>query len=225
MTMLRRSILLSAFLALTFLPGSAQATGEWFTAAISFNLPKKFSAKVSTSERFLNTGVGLVKYLFQFEGGYKISKHFDVALIYRTAWRIENDGRYHYRDKLMAEISADQSAGRFGFANRLRYQRRTKSYREDDWDAVPLQHMRDKVSIDYDIPKCKFTPVVYGEFFFPLYAFKTRTVDEVRLGADLKYKFNKHHAVKGGIMIQNGVVGIPVRAVWFKMGYTYSLKL
>ncbi len=225
MKILRRTFLLFALVALVLPAVRAQSSGEWVTAGISFNLPKKFSFKVVNGERFVNTGIGLVKYLFQFEGGYKISKHFDVALIYRTAWRIENDGNFHYRDKLMAELSADQSLGRFGFTNRLRYQRRTKSYVTDAWDEVPLQHMRDKITVDYNIKKCKLTPAIYTELFFPLYPFKTRTLDEVRLGADLKYKFNKHHAVKGGVMMQNGVVGLPIQTVWIKMGYTYYIKL
>ncbi len=221
----RRLIPLFFLTLLPWLPSQAQATGEWVNAGVSFNLPKRFSARVTTSGRFLNTGIGLVKYLVQFEGGYKINKHLDVALIYRSAWRLEDDGRYHYRDKFMAEVSSDASAGRFSFTNRLRYQRRTKTYRRDDWDAIPLQHMRDKISVEYDIPKCKLTPVVYGEMFFPLYPFRTRTVDEVRLGADFKYKISKKHSVKAGIMMQNGVAGIPVNAVWFRMGYTYKIKL
>jgi len=78
----RRLFFFFLFLVLPLLPARAQASGEWFTAGISFNLPKKFSAKVSTGERFLNTGIGLVKYLFQFEGGYKINKHFLFKLDY-----------------------------------------------------------------------------------------------------------------------------------------------
>ncbi len=225
MRILRRTLLVFVFLGLLSPLVRGQETGEWVTAGVNFNLPKKFSFKVVNGERFINTGLGMVKFLFQFEGGYKISKHFDVALIYRTAWRIENDGAFHYRDKLMADFSADQSLGRFGFSNRLRYQRRTRSYGSDEWTHIPLQHIRDKVTVDYDIKKSKFTPAVYCEVFFPLYPFKTRTVDEIRLGADVKYKFNKHNAVKGGVMMQNGVVGLPISTVWFKVGYTYYLKL
>jgi hypothetical protein len=203
----------------------AQPAGEWLNAGIRFNLPKKFSAKITTSERFLNGGIGLYKFLFEFEAGYKISKHFDVAVAYRTAWRIEDNGGYYFRNKFKADLSADQSFGRFKGTNRLRYERRTKTYINDVFDLIPLQHLRDKISFEYDIRKSRFTHEVYGEFFFPLYAFKTRTIDEIRLGADVAYKISKHHAVKGGVMIQNGIVGIPVQAVWFRMGYTYSLKL
>ncbi len=221
-----RKILVSLILTCIFcFPAQSQTTGEWLGMELNMDLPKGFSFKVSNSERFLNTGLGLYKYLFQFEAGYHINKHFDAAVIYRTAWRLEDNDAFYYRNKLSAELSADFSAGRFRFKNRLRWQRRTKTYIEDKWDAVPLKHIRDKISAKYDIRHCKFTPSIFFESFFPLYSFRRSTVDELRLGSDLEYKFSKKHTVKGGIMMQNGVAGFPVQAVWFRFSYTYTIKI
>ncbi len=223
MNLLRRIFFFLLF-PLVLVPATAQSTGERMTGAVSIDLPHRLTLKVTGGARFLNTGIGLYKYLIEVEGGYKINKYLDVALIYRTAWRLEENGGYYFRNKLMADLSADKSFDRFRLANRLRYQRRTKSYRNDAWDVVTLQHLRDKVSLSYNIPKCRITPVLFGEMFFPLYPFRTRTVDEVRLGLDLKYKINKQHAVKGGVMVQNGIVGLPLTATWFRMGYVYKWK-
>ncbi len=225
MNLFRKFLFFLSLIFLIYPSGNTQGTGEWFREGIHFDLPKKFSLKVSSGQRFLNTGIGMYKYLFEIEGGYKINKHFDVALIYRAAWHLEANEGYYYRNKLMAELKADQSFGRFKLVDRLRYQRRTKTYISDAFDLVPLQHLRNKFKVEYDIRKSKFTPDAFCEMFFPLYAFKYRTVDEIRLGADLGYKLSKKHAVKGGIMIQNGVIGLPLEAIWFRFGYTFTWKI
>ncbi len=225
MNLFRKTFFLFFLIGILAGPLRAQSTGEWIGAGLNLDLPKGFSFKVTNSERFLNTGLGLYKYLFQFEAGYHINKYFDAALIYRTAWRIEKDDAYHYRDKLMAELHADLGAGRFKFENRLRYQRRTKTYIKNDYDLIPLHHIRDKITVKYNIRKSKFTPDLFFEAFFPLNSFATKTVDEYRVGADLRYKFSKKHAVKGGIMMQNGVVGFPIEALWFRFSYTYTIKI
>ncbi|MCD6201119.1 MAG: DUF2490 domain-containing protein [Bacteroidales bacterium] len=225
MTLFRKFLFFLLLIFLVSQSGNTQSTGEWFTEGVHFDLPRKFSLKVSSSQRFLNTGIGMYKFLFEVEGGYKINKHFDVALIYRAAWRLADNGGYYYRNKLMADFNADQSFGRFKVANRLRYQRKTKTYINDALDVVPLQHLRNKCKVAYDIRKSKFTPDIFCEMFFPLYAFKNRNVDEIRLGADLGYKISKKHTVKGGVMVQNGVMGLPIQSVWFRFGYTFTWKI
>jgi len=203
----------------------AQTYGEWFGSSINFELPQKFTFKITGQGRIRNHSDGLYKYLAQYETGYKISKRFDAAFIYRTAWRKEEEGNFHYRDKMFAELNFDYPVSRFKIENRLRYQRGTKTYINSKKDLIPKHYIRDRFELKYDIKNCKITPFVFCELFFPLYHRSSNTIDEYRLGWEIRYKVNENQSFKTGMDYHNDRTVFPLSTILFRFTYSFNIQL
>ena len=186
-------------------------------------MPHNFSFKVKGQARVHNDETGLYKYLLQYGLRYKISKRFDVAFYYRGAFRKEKDDHFHYRDKMLAEFSFDVPVFRFKIENRLRYQHGTKTYINSDKDLIPKQYIRDKFELNYDIKNCKVTPMVFCELFFPLNNNNPETIDEYRIGCEIKYKINGNQSFKTGFMYQNDQTVFPLSNLLFRFTYSFDI--
>lgn len=181
---------------------SAQVSGEWLSAEMEFNLPKKFTAEASLEGRFLNPGgIGLVKYFAQVGLSYKISSHFDVTFKYRYSMRLEDNMYYYPRHRLMFDFKFDYPVQRFKFDYRARVQRINKTFFEDELDQLPYMHWRNKFRVSYNVKKNPIEPSVYVELFTPLNDYKQEPVDEVRFGTDVSYPIAKNQSISGGIML------------------------
>ncbi len=204
---------------------SAQTTGEWIGAELSLNLPHKFSFDVSGQARILNNYLNLYKYQAQFDLGYELHKRVDVGVSYRSEWRVEKDGYFYYRDKMFAEVKFNYPVNRFKFKDRIRYQRRRKTYINDDWDLIPIQRLRNKIELSYNIRKNKITPLVSFELFFPLNSFITPVVDEYRIAVDIKYPISKKQSIKTGILYSRELYFDTLYAILFRFTYTFKMKI
>jgi len=202
-----------------------QTTEEWAGTHINFDLPQKFNLKVSGQSRMLNNPLNLYKYLVQMEAGYKISKRFDVAFIYRSAWKKEEDIKFHYRDKLFAELKFDYPIFRFKMEDRFRYQRQTKTYYDSKRDSIPEHHLRNKFEFAYDIKNSKITPIIFCELFFPLNGNDGYFIDEYRIGAEIKYKITQKQSFKAGVMYKNEQTVFPLSTFLFRFAYSFDIQL
>lgn len=204
---------------------TAQTTGEWIGAELSLNLPHKLSFDISGQARIFNNFLNLYKYQAQFDLGYELHKRVDIGVGYRSEWRVENDGYYYYRDKIFANLKFNYPINRFKLKDRIRYQRRTKTYINNDWDLIPIQRLRNKVELSYNIRKNKITPLVSFELFFPLNSFITPVVDEYRIAFDIKYPVSKKQSIKTGILYTRELYFNTLYAVLFRFTYTFKMKV
>ena len=204
---------------------SAQTTGEWLGAELELNLPRKFTFNVSGEARILNNQINLYKYLTQFDLGYELHKRVDLGVSYRSEWRKEKNGYYYYRDKMFAEVKLNYPVNRFKLKDRIRYQRRTKSYINNDWALIPMHHIRNKFEVSYNIPKNKITPLASFELFFPMNSFNNTVVDEYRIAVDIKYPLSKKQAIKTGILYSRELYFDTLYAILFRFTYTFKMKL
>jgi hypothetical protein len=198
----------------------AQITGEWLSAEIEFDLPKKFTAEASLEGRFLNPGgMELVKYFGQAGLSYKISRHFDVTFKYRYSMRVEDNMHYYPRHRLMFDFKADYPLKRFKFDYRARFQRISKTYIEDELDLIDFMHWRNRFRASYNVRNNPIEPSVYIEFFSPLNALKQEPVDEIRYGADVSYPITKKQSISGGIILIHEQFETGLSGIIFELGY------
>ncbi len=182
-------------------PMWSQSTGEWISAEVEFDLPKKFTVEASLEARALNPGrIRPYKYFFQGGLNYKVSKFMDLSLKYRTAWRQEEDLHYYFRNKMMFDLKFDRSVDRFKFNYRSRFQRMVKTYINSEFDPIPARHWRNKLEVSYNVRGNPIEPSVFTEAFVPLNGYGDGPVDEFRIGADVKYPLAKKQTISGGLM-------------------------
>jgi len=203
----------------------AETTGEWAKVEMDINLPKKFYFNLTGQARFLNNSFDLYKYLMQFTLSYKLHKRVMVGVGYRPEWRIENNGSFYYRGRLLADIKLNYPVKRFKLKDRLRFQRKTRSYIKNDWALIPIYHIRNKFELNYDIPKNKITPSVSFEAFFPLNGFINTAMDEYRIDANIKFPINKKNSLKTGLMYDHELYTNSLSLIVFKVSYTFKWKI
>lgn len=209
---------------LIFSHSAGQVTGEWLGAEIEFDLPKKFSIETGFEARALNPGgIHFYKYLVQAGLNYKIHKHFDATFKYRYTWRIEENMHYYPRQRLMLDLKADYPVERFKFDYRARFQRITKSYVNNELDLVPTMHLRNKLKVSYDVKRTKILPAVFVEVFTPLNSYAQGPVEEVRIGADVRYPIADNQSITGGIMYIHEQFETLASGIIFSIGYKISV--
>jgi len=204
---------------------SAQVTGEWLSAEIEFDLPKRFSLETSIEARALNPGgIELAKYFGQAGLNYKISKRFDLTFKYRYSMRLEENMHYYPRHRLMFDCKADYPVERFKFDYRARFQRISKTYINDELDLIPFIHFRNKFEVSYNVKGNPILPSVFVEFFSPLNVSKQTLVDEFRFGADVSYPIAKNQSLTGGIMLIDEQFETQLSGIIFTLDYKISIN-
>ncbi len=204
---------------------SAQVTGEWLSAEIEFDLPKKFSLETSLEARVLNPGgIGLHKFFGQAGVNYKISKRFDLTFKYRYSMRLEENMHYYPRHRLMFDFKFDYPVERFKFDYRGRFQRISKTYINDQLDLIPYMHFRNKFEVSYNVKGNPILPSVFIEIFSPLNELSRKLSDEFRFGADVSYPIAKNQSLTGGIIFINEQFESQLSGIIFTLEYKISIK-
>jgi hypothetical protein len=87
-------------------------------------------------------------------------------------------------------------------SGRVRFQRRYKTYFEDEEDKIPDSHFRFKLKATYKTPSFPLNPFVEVEFFCPVFKESDILFDKKRLSSGVEYKISKHHSVEAGYLFQ-----------------------
>ncbi len=100
--------------------------------------------------------------VFQVAGEYKINKKMTLEAGYRfsTSTKIDNQ-------RLFASFMFDYKVKKITFSSRTKYQFSTAYFNSDYWNEFdrPNQYLRQKFTIDYNIPKSKISVNFSPEFF------------------------------------------------------------
>jgi hypothetical protein len=100
--------------------------------------------------------------VFQFSGEYKINKKMSIEAGYRYSTSFETDNQ-----RLFASFIFDYKLNKFTISSRTRCQFSTPYFDSDFWNEFkePNQYIRQKFSVDYNIPKTKlslnFSPEIF----------------------------------------------------------------
>ncbi len=131
-------------------------------ASIDYKINKKWKAGLDyryALEKDISTFQANV---FQFAGEYKINKKMTIEAGYRFLTAYEGDNQ-----RLFASLKYDYKISRFIIRSRTRYQFSTPYFDTEFWNEFrePSQIVRQRLSVDYDIPKSKLSLNLSSEIF------------------------------------------------------------
>lgn len=125
--------------------------------------------------------------VFQLSGEYKINKRMALEAGYRYTTSFENDNQ-----RLFASFIFDYKIKKFTFTSRTRYQFSTPYFNADYWNEFkePNQYLRQKFTVDYNIPKSKASVYFSPEFFIKLESNEVKYHrTRYQFGSDYKLKY------------------------------------
>jgi len=149
---------------------------------LSFKPWKKVKINIAPQLRF-DESFTLDKSLIEGELEYKVWNLFTLGAAYRFIANQRENKDTEYLSRYSYSASTKKDFGRFEGAFRLMY----SNYADDDDDDV-LDFLRYKLSLKYDIAKCKITPFVSTELF---QALDGSSVYKMRYSVGADYKLFK----------------------------------
>ncbi len=187
---------LSIILFISILFGSILLHGQstdlesWEGVKINFDLPKRFEATVKEQFR-LNDNSRYVKGILTELGmAYSLNKHFDFGITYRHT--IKLFGANRNRITLIAKQKYKSKP--FTFGNRIKFQK------EYEKGKIPLNYIRDKISVSYKISK-KLSTAFGNEWFYNL-KYSGNKFNQYRLLLTLSIKLNKRNHIEAGYIYE-----------------------
>lgn len=177
------------FLGLYSIIGYAQDTDTQFrlNPSIDYKINKKW--KVAFDYRYaLEKDISTFQASnFQLALTYKIAKSLSLETGYRFSTSFERDNH-----RFFAGLTYDYKLKRFTLSSRTRYQFTTQSFDADFMSEykAPVQFLRQKFTVNYNLPKSKFSVYTAAEFFLKLEQPQT-ALNRMRyqLGSDYQMKF------------------------------------
>jgi len=176
--------------------------GIWYSVNAEIELVKNLDLDLSPNVRtFLNASK--IEEAFIDAGlTYKLFKFLSLSASYRINTSLEDDNSYHPQHKIFFDLKSKYSPGDLTLSGRIRFQRRYKTYIEDEEDKIPDSHIRLRFKALYDIPSFKFNPYVSAELFCPVFKEFDKLADKKRFMLGFEYSLNKQHSFELGYMFQ-----------------------
>ncbi|MGQ9619441.1 MAG: DUF2490 domain-containing protein [Bacteroidales bacterium] len=204
MMMIRRISLLLFLLPASYnIAAQDNDFGIWLEMNVSHKLAKKFEAVVEGELRTSDNSSQIQQIIG--EGGleYAISKRLSVAGNYRLISRREDDGYFYWRHKIYADLKLKCPAGYFTLYGRLRLQRSTKTYIEDEEDLNALYVWRFRLKTAYDIPGLPLRPWLYYESFSPGFSSSGFNISKYRISPGIELKLTQKSDIQAGYIFQH----------------------
>lgn len=201
--MIRRLICLMLFSGLVpVLFSQKKDFGIWYNVSIGHDLSKKLSIEFLPALRTFDNASRIEEGFLEAELSYKLTKFLSLAGSYRYTKSIEDDDKYHTRHKLYAGVKGTFEIGDIDLSGRIRFERRYKTYFEDEDDKIPSSHMRFRVRAVYKTPSFPLNPYISSELFFPVNKEPEDVIDKLRFIGGVEYKIAKNHSVDAEYIYQ-----------------------
>jgi len=158
-----------------------------FNPSVDYKINKKW--KVAFDYRYaLEKDISTFQAsVFQLSGEYKITKKISLEAGYRYTTAFEGDNQ-----RLFASLIFDYKIKKFTLSSRTRYQFSTPYFNSTYWNEYkePNQYLRQKFTVDYNIPKSKASVYFSPELFVKIGEsnFKYNRT-RYQLGSDYKLKY------------------------------------
>lgn len=195
--MIKRILFFLTFIIFISFSGFSQKTdfGVWYNISIKHELTKKLGVELSPVLRTFDNASKIEETFLEGELSYDLTKFLSLAGSYRITSNIEDDDKYHLRHKWYAGIKGTFDFWRIDFSGRVRFERRYKTYFEDEDDRIPSSHLRFKATAELKTPSFPLNPYISGELFFPVNKEPEDLIDKKRFAAGVEYKISKKHAI------------------------------
>jgi hypothetical protein len=203
MMMIKKNLFLIIFIFVTGISFSqSDDFGIWLGVNAEHRLVRKLDAELSGCLRTFNNTSQIEQSFL--EGGlqYSFNKYISLAGSYRIISNLEEDSRYYFRHKLFLDLKAALPSGNFSFSGRLRIQRTTKTYIEDDEDLMAKFYGRLKLKASYKLPSSPLKPYIYLESFSPLFSNSPLAISKYRLSAGFDLMISRRSSADLGYIFQ-----------------------
>jgi hypothetical protein len=193
--------------------------GIWVNVDADVSLSKKFDLQFSGSLRsYQNTSKLEEAFL---EGGveYKIWKFLSVAASYRYVNKLENNGFYYGRHKFFTDITGSVPAGNFTFSGRIRLQRTTLTFIEQEKDKISRYHLRLRIKAAYRPSSSPFEPYLGIEPFFPVFTGSESGIGKTRFFAGTDLFITRRSSVDIGYILERDFKPVILNLHILNLGY------
>ena len=197
--------------------------GLWTSASFEAKVAKKLTACIAQELRF-NENISELGTAFTDAGlGYKLNKHFQLAVNYRYIQKRRTDNYYSFRHRFYIDVKYEKKIKPFQIQFRSRLQDEYDDIGRASDGGIPIYYSRNKLSMNWDLNK-PFSPYVSVELFSPLNYPRNKVIDNIRTTAGVDYEISKHQKFDLFYMIQKEVnVSNPGTDFVVGLGYAYKL--
>lgn len=176
--------------------------GIWYGAGAEKELIKNLDLGLDASVRTYDNASKIEEFFFDIGLNYKFNKYLSAAVSYRFTEFMEDDDSFHPRHKWFADLKGKLPLGDLDISARLRFQKRYKTYFEDENDRESRDVGRIRLKTLYDIPSFPANPYIAAELFFPMFTESERYVEKNRFMAGFEYNISKKHSIELEYMFQ-----------------------
>lgn len=235
---MRKNILYTV-LSVLFVPAVsfAQTTndfGVWSSIGVNKSLSKKLSLEGELENRTTDNSSQVSRWGLQLGGSYKVMKFLSIGGAYQ--FQYYHDLKYsdfQPRNRFILYTQGKYKWNKFSFSLRERLQITTKdesdrikaSGKIDTYRINPSSVWRNRLKVDYNIPKSRFTPFASFESFYQLNNPEGNEFEGLRYTIGTGYKINKRSFLDfSGIYDKEINTDEPTNRFVISLGYTYNLK-
>jgi hypothetical protein len=187
------SLLFSIYITCTY--AQVNDAGLWTSLSAEKKLSKGFTASLSQELRF-NENISELGTAFTEAGvEHKIIKRIAIGLGYRFIQKKNPDDSYSLRHRLLIDLTYRYKAGEFSFSLRERFQSQVADVASGEDGFLPVNYLRNKLTIKYSPDKKDFSPWISTEVFYQLNNNRGNEIDNMRYAAGVDFDFNKHHSI------------------------------
>lgn len=174
----------------------------WTELSAETEVVKDFEVALTEEFRFNQNASYFNDWLNTLSIMYKINKYFKAGGGYRFGIErdLENVREYHHR--FYAEGSAKYKFDRLTYYYRLRYQADYSQIYSSDDGTTPEVNLRNRLLMNYNIPKIPLFPFISYEFFYRLNNPDGNSIEANRYTLGLEYCFFKDLSASAYYRIQ-----------------------
>lgn len=170
--------------------------GLWYNVSFQHDISKKLKIELLPTLRTFDNASRIEEGFLEAELSYDLTKFLSLTGSYRYLKSIEDDDKYHTRHKWYLGIKGTVEILDLDLSGRLRFERRYKTFFEDEDDKIPSSHLRFRIKAVYKTPHFPLNPYLSSELFFPVNKDPGNVIDKTRYTAGVEYKISKKHAVE-----------------------------
>jgi hypothetical protein len=203
MMMIRNLCIVLLFFILSFATYAQRDDfGIWFGVNSEHKVLKKLDIQLAGCLRTFNNTSRVEQVFLELGVQYKINKYISASVSYRLIEKVEANSEYYFRHKLFLDLKATLPAGNVSFSGRVRIQRATKTYIEDEEDLLSKYYGRFKLKAAWNIPASPLKPFIYCEPFIPLFPDSQLKISKNRLSAGAEFQLTRRASIDAEYIFQ-----------------------
>ncbi len=176
--------------------GQAQDFELWNDITVEKILSKKISVLFREEVRFNENATMLDDWLTTVGGHYAFNQHIKIKVLYRyTLSKDQEDGNKNSH-RICGDLTLRYKHNRLIGSYRIRYQTAYSQYNSSELGHLPVQHLRNRFSLKYDIPKTPLMPYLAYEFYYSLNSIVGNSIQVNRVAAGFEYDLTKNLSTK-----------------------------